>query len=346
VVGISIWSSGLRNNYDSVFTTNEETYIIMNGPNLGSGVPVTGPPQARGCTPQDFDTWDECRLDSRVKSETAVNPVFMPKPWPVSEDEMSKNCQPTLSTPIFSPDRIFRSFEGAYHGHPNPARARNLNDTRQWYHGVYMEAGVNFTEGWAIPSSTTGVTEFRGDCFGGRLRGDLLVAKWDTNIFLVDLPDENNEELLVTDLMDVENYLDIQYAPGCNIIMMGYKYGDVGVISPSNEALTEFERENGSLPEIYDISPWRGPAKYGKPFVIGGRRFTNGKRRKPVEVRIGGVKAEVKNYGDARIEGIIPAQAAQSEVHTSAGLVDVVVHFSDDTLDILRKAFLFLKSSH
>uniref|UniRef100_A0A6U4I7I3 Uncharacterized protein n=1 Tax=Vitrella brassicaformis TaxID=1169539 RepID=A0A6U4I7I3_9ALVE len=335
VVGVTVWSSGLRNAYDSVYTTKGRTYVIMNGPNIRSGSPVVGPPSGDRCTPADFDTWDKTFEDG------VPNPLFLPKP----EKENGRNCQPILSNQgVETMDRIFNSFNGAYHGHPNPARARNTNDTRQWYHfkGSQGMAKLNFTAGRPLPSPTTGISEFRGSCFNKQLQGSLLVSRWQKEIFLV--PDEENIEARTESLGLFRDHLDIQYGPACSIVLMGYESGSLSVLIPEESSLDAFEKEATS-PRVFDVLPWRGPMSSELPITLGGRRFTKGKKeRRPETVLFGGIEAAIQRYDSTRIEVVIPAEAKRADDQSLKNLVDVVVHFSDGTSDTLANAFLFLKS--
>jgi len=331
ITGISIWATGLRNNYDSTYSTKGETYVIMNGPNSWLGASVNGEPEDRGCTAADFDTWDEIYLDN------VRNPLFLPKPYTVPKGEEPKQCQPVIGPQFGGPDRIFRTSEGAHHGHPNPARARNTGDTRQWHHHV-LRPNMEYTPGWEIPSSTTGVTEYRGTCFGGKLHNDILVSRWKQGIYFLDLRQEEIRTL--TD--DTGKNLDIVYGPGCSIMIVSFDKDELALITPDEEALDSFEtKEVGAgAAVIYDILPWRAPREYDAPFTIGGRRFT--REKKPAAVRIGGVEAEISSYDDTRIEGIV--RTGHTGDKPAKKLVDVEVIFSDHTTALLKEAFMFLNA--
>jgi len=75
-----------------------------------------------------------------------------------------KKCRPVLEEDWTDPDRIFQTFANAYHGLPNAARARNMEDDRQWY---VKDANAphdppRFHQGYPWESSTNGIAEFRG----------------------------------------------------------------------------------------------------------------------------------------------------------------------------------------
>ncbi|CEM25960.1 unnamed protein product [Vitrella brassicaformis CCMP3155] len=338
MTGISIWATGLRNNYDSTYSTKGETYIIMNGPNQPLGPFVNGEPRGTGCTAADFDTWDE------IPQYNVRNPLYLPKPYTVPNGEQPKECQPVIGPAFSGPDRIFRSFEGAHHGHPNPARARNAGDEKQWYHHV-LRPDIEYTPGWEIPSSTTGVTEYRGTCFGGKLRDDILVSRWRDAVYFLDLPDNENAdetvEVLTSDTGGQN--LDIMYGPACSIVLISFLKDELTIITPDEASLDKFEADEAAMgdPVLYDILPWRGPARYDVPFTLGGRRFTsNG--REPVRVSVGGVEAEVAAYDDTRIEGVMGE--GQKNDKPAGKLLDIRVIFSDHSQALLPAAFMFLEA--
>jgi len=328
VTGIYPYSFGFRNAYDTVYTTGGQLWVSQNGWNEGYGLAINGPPPS-GC---EYDGWDK---SSYASAERGMNPF-----WKGEE-----KCLPVLADDWTDPDRIFETFFNAYHGLPNAARARNMGDDRQWY---VKDANAphdppKFYQGYSWESSTNGIAEFRGNCFAGAMRGDLLGAKWNGWIYRVDipyLPEEEGEDVYISHLEGGEVAgLEVVYGPGCSILTLDYTYNHLKHIMADDE-----DAKSNAGPTAYDITPWRGNYIYEQKVIIGGYNFNGEGKTKPDNPRkatkfvIQGVDCTIVSQTDTRIEGVIPAVEQPAHVEE---LVDVIVHFDDGTKTVLPDSWLW-----
>lgn len=151
---VTVHASGFRNPYDLVFTESGELYTIDNGPNAGWGAPPIMDSERGGAT--------------NVPSEPGTS----------------------------FHDGLHRVTPGMYAGHPNPTRANpantfNLSDPQSPVGRAHPEQAHFLqpkTEDGALASfthSTNGITEYRSDAFGGRMRGDLLAISLDESLYRI-----------------------------------------------------------------------------------------------------------------------------------------------------------------
>ncbi|CEL99219.1 unnamed protein product [Vitrella brassicaformis CCMP3155] len=328
VTGVYPHSFGFRNAYDTVYTTKGQLWASSNGWNEGYGLAINGPPES-GCT---FDGWDK---SSFASPDRGINPFW----------KGEKKCRPVLEEDWTDPDRIFQTFSNAYHGLPNAARARNMKDDRQWY---VKDADAphdppRFHQGYPWESSTNGIAEFRGNCFAGAMRGDLLGAKWSGWIWRVDIPyldEEEGDDVTISKLEGAEvGGLEVVYGPGCSILTLDYTHNNLKHIMADDE-----DANSNSGPTAFDITPWRGNYRFAQKIVIGGYNLNGQGETKPPMHRkanklvIDGVECSITSQSDTRIEGVVPA--VESPAHVEE-LVDVVLHFNDGTESVLLDSWLW-----
>jgi glucose/arabinose dehydrogenase len=137
---LTIYAGGVRLAYDLVWTSGDELYVPVNGSSAGGNAP----------------------------GNDALSDI------PISED-----------------DWLFRIAPGKYHGHPNPQQGHFI------LNGGNPTAGYDFAEVVQYPvgtrpdpkwvpavhsfgkhASANGIIEYRANTFGGRLRGKLLVCRY------------------------------------------------------------------------------------------------------------------------------------------------------------------------
>lgn len=217
--------------------------------------------------------------------------------------------------------------EGSYYGHPN--RARGHADPRQnVYHftGAPALPGVYERPLAVVDSSTDGVIEYRSAAFGGQLRGDLILQKWNEAPLRLKLDETGRFSQGVTALNTGVSGLDVVAGPGGVLITADFSSNRVRFIVPSS-GLT------GPL-ALFDVQPWRAPETGGGSFTLGGRNFgdiTN------TTVAFGGVVASLLTVEPTRITGILPPVPNGA----SASLVDISVQVGS-AQTVLLEAFRWL----
>ncbi|GGV72310.1 hypothetical protein GCM10010277_85010 [Streptomyces longisporoflavus] len=175
---LTLYATGIRNAYDLVWHTNGHLYTPTNGSAAGGNTPATPTPLPAACS-------------RRIDAATA-GPYTGP------------TVPGITSNPVAETDYIFDVKKNRYYGHPNPARC-------EW-----VLAGGNPTSGTSpfevtgypvgtqpdrnldtagmydagLHASADGVVEYRGNAFGGALKGKLLVVRYssgqDIEVFGVD----------------------------------------------------------------------------------------------------------------------------------------------------------------
>jgi glucose/arabinose dehydrogenase len=216
---------------------------------------------------------------------------------------------------------------GDYYGHPN--RNRGRDDPREYvYQGNSAPANpAAFTHGLAtFPASTNGIMEYRAQTFGGAMRGNLLVQKWNGATFRLTPGADGRSVISNVVLTTSLNGLDILGGPGGVLIGVDY-----------SEGLLKIAKPNGSVTglAVFDIFPWRAPASGGTPFVIGGSGFGTVAE---TSVTIGGIPAVVTAVSPTRIKGTIPA-----DLNPTAELLDIIVNSAGQQKALLQ-AFRYLFS--
>lgn len=236
---------------------------------------------------------------------------------------------PTTQGPDpYADDELILVEWGNYYGHPN--RNRGRTDPRQnvYYAGFGGPASMAdvFTQmtGW-LPPSTDGIDEYRADTFQGQMRGDLVVQEYLNKLRRVKLKADGRTLLGQAQIEPSTDGLSCLTGPGGAIISLDYGSSELEVLEPDD--LTPLDLV------VHDISPWRGPASGGTPFVIGGRGFGT---LASTSVLIGGHPAALSDVTWNRIRGIVPAESAPT-----TQLVDVVVTVGSQS-DTLAKAYRYL----
>ncbi|HZM01304.1 MAG TPA: kelch repeat-containing protein, partial [Planctomycetota bacterium] len=208
-------------------------------------------------------------------------------------------------------DELLLIESGNYYGSPNRSRARF--DPRQYvYRDPWMASLPDELSQpiLTLPSSQDGIAEYRSGTFGGQMRGELLLQKWQGGATRVRLTPDGRWVQLVQPVLPITGGLDLVPAPGGAIVVLDQFDMQLEVLEPVDGAAT-------GTAEALDIFPWRAPATGGTPFVIGGRALGT---LADTSVTIGGLPAALSSVSGTRIRGLIPARAAPG-----TALLDVVV---------------------
>jgi len=218
---------------------------------------------------------------------------------------------------------------GNYYGSPN--RSRGRTDARQnvYYAGLSGPPSIPDTLfqmiAW-LPPSSNGIDEYRADTFGGQMRGELIVQRYQNKLRRVKLRADGRASTGQFLIEPNPLGLGCVNGPGGVIVSLDYLGGEIEVFEPDDLTSAQLV--------VHDIFPWRAPATGGTPFTIAGRGFGN---LATTTVTIGGQPATLSEVTWGRIRGTFPAVASPS-----SQLLDVVVQVGGDS-DALAQAFRYLR---
>ncbi|CEM27051.1 unnamed protein product [Vitrella brassicaformis CCMP3155] len=304
VKGIEWYAAGFHNPFSIVWTTDGELWTTTNG--------LTG-----------GNAWDTTQIPEYIKRMQEGSCA-----WP--------ECQPPAKFRK-SVDRVTGPLNYKdYGGYPNPARALE-GDERQWY---YFSAAdppnpMIYKQGFAVDSSVNGITEFRGNCFNGQLKGDLLAQQWDKKTYRLDRPKPGEKRQTTLSVLTGKlKGLTLNYGPQCAVISVDFTAFSIKVMRPDDEAAKKTDQ-----PLVYDINRWRASPEYDQTLHIGGANF-NKKGRKATKLTIGGRTCDIKTQSDGEIRCVLPS-AAKGDFPRGFQAIDV--SFSDGTKGHLDDAFIYLK---
>jgi len=235
----------------------------------------------------------------------------------------------TQGTPTNAPDEINYLVEGHYYGHPNRNRGR-YDDRQNVYHlptdpetfGTYN--GMPLA---TVMSSSDGIDEYRATTFNSRMRGDLLVQKFNGVLYHAVLSADGLSIPSVTTLATTGG-LGMVAGPGGAILSFDHNNNKFVLLQPIDSAATTMI--------AYDIFPWRARADGTSTFTIGGVQFGT---LADTSVTIGGLPATVTSVSSNRIKGIFPANGSPSPQ-----LLDVVVQSSGKT-SVIPQAFRYMQGT-
>ncbi|MFJ9038510.1 Ig-like domain-containing protein [Streptomyces sp. NPDC102406] len=175
---LTLYATGVRNAFDLVWHTNGHLYTPTNGSAAGGNTPATPAPLPAACT-------------RRVDAAT-------------SGAYTGPTVPAITSNPVAETDYVFDVKKNRYYGHPDPARCEWVlaggnptSGTTPFEVTAYpvgtapdrnLDAAGMYDAG--LHASADGVVEYRGDAFGGALKGKLLVVRYssgqDIEVFGVD----------------------------------------------------------------------------------------------------------------------------------------------------------------
>ncbi len=172
---LTLYATGFRNAYDLLWHSNGNLYVPTNGSSVGGNIP-------------------EAKAGTKAWDGTIYKGPEAPSRTNVRQTQK---------------DFLFRGVKGGYYGHPNPVR------------GEFVMNGGNPTEnedpaeitsypvgtlpdpnwrGFAFDfqnhKSPNGVIEYKGNAFGGALKGKLIVARYTTGDLIILTPGGKNGDIV------------------------------------------------------------------------------------------------------------------------------------------------------
>jgi hypothetical protein len=223
-------------------------------------------------------------------------------------------------------DELNLLVQGGFYGHPNRNRGRYDNRQNVYYNRSAAGIPGVFTQTLSpFASSTDGIFEYRSAAFGGAMKGNLILQKYQSTTYRAVLG-SGGTTVASQQTLFAGNFsgLDVTSGPGGVIFGTSYSGNQVMIAKPVGAG-------SGFVP--FDIHPWRAPAAGGAAFEIGGMGFGTSAN---TTVTIGGIPAQVTSVTPTRIKGTLPAHPAPPST-----LVDVDVQVGTVT-KTLPSAFRFV----
>ncbi|MGW7518607.1 Ig-like domain-containing protein [Streptomyces sp. NPDC054796] len=175
---LTLYATGVRNAFDLVWHSNGHLYTPTNGSAAGGNTPATPSPLPASCTRRTDVAAGGAYTGPSVPALTGVG---------------------TAET-----DYVFDVKKNRYYGHPNPSRCEwvlaggnptagtDPFEVTGYPTGTRADRNLDLSGMYdaGLHASANGVVEYRGDAFGGALKGKLLVVRYssgqDIEIFGVD----------------------------------------------------------------------------------------------------------------------------------------------------------------
>jgi IPT/TIG domain/Glucose / Sorbosone dehydrogenase len=170
-------------------------------------------------------------------------------------------------------DKLIYVQKGKYYGHPNKRRATYSNDLRQCVWRSYLELQSNSYEYPLIyvPSPQVGLVEFHGNHFGGQLRRNLIMTRYEvateglSRVVLNENGTSVSPESFIPISMGIGSHaIDTTQAPNGNLIEVRYKQNEIYSNRPVEPATTEVivktvfphrgRNSGGNLLSIYGVN--------------------------------------------------------------------------------------------
>lgn len=187
---VKIYATGVRNAVDLVWHSNGQLYVPTNGSAGGSNAPATtaGFADSEACknradgpyTGPAIPNFDGDNTDPRNADGKEIDPN-------------TGKLQPRMKISKTQEDYLYRVQKGGYYGNPNPIRCEWVLNGGNPTAGSNNDPGENPAypdgtkpdrnwRGWAYNfqnnQSPNGAIEYKGDNFGGKLKGKLLVVRY------------------------------------------------------------------------------------------------------------------------------------------------------------------------
>jgi WD40 repeat protein len=165
---LTLYATGVRNAYDLLWHSNGSLYAPTNGSAAGANIPTVPTTLPASC---------QSRIDSATNGAYSYDgPSFAT----------------IMYNPVAQTDFIHRVEQGGYYGHPNPSRCEYISyggnptgGTDPWQESQYpvgVQPDRNFRADdvydAGLHASANGTIEYRGDAFGGKLAGKILVVRY------------------------------------------------------------------------------------------------------------------------------------------------------------------------
>lgn len=209
------------------------------------------------------------------------------------------------------PDELNVVIRDHYYGHPN--RKRGEKDPRQCrYRATSETSDTDYTGPIAtLPASSNGLCEFETEHFAGQLRGNLIVARWNGELYNVALTDDGlateTGPFDIPPVLIEEGGLDVVQGPDGTLFTARHLYSQVKFYSPDEYASTALKAKS--------VFPRRGPQNGGSTLAIyGDNLYTFG----VPTVTVGGKDCPIDSpTGDGKITCTLP--------QGDEGVVDILV---------------------
>jgi IPT/TIG domain/Malectin domain/Glucose / Sorbosone dehydrogenase len=165
-------------------------------------------------------------------------------------------------------DKLLLLQRGGYYGHPNHKRAET--DPRQC---IWRSPSLPSQNGYTAPlmkvqSSTCGIIEFESDHFNGQMRGDLILSKYNSELYRVILSPDGTAVNPYTDPavpLAGNGGLAVTQAPDGSLIDARHTEGSCYIYKPVEAA--------SSMMDIKSVFPRRGGLAGGSQLMIFGVNF-------------------------------------------------------------------------
>jgi IPT/TIG domain len=184
-------------------------------------------------------------------------------------------------------DKLLLVERGGYYGHAN--RKRGQTDPRQcvWRSNTLTvnssDSNSDTSMGFTAPlmrvrSSTCGIIEFESDHFDGQMRGDLILSKYNSDLYRVVLDGKSNGRVvnIFTDpavALAGNGGLAVTQAPDGSLIDARHTDGECYLYKPIDETTTATNEL-----DIKSVFPRRGGLAGGSKFMIFGVNFKDSAR--------------------------------------------------------------------
>lgn len=308
---VELYATGLRNPYAMFMARSGRIYAADMGPNSGFG------DAASSCN-EYIET--EAKKLSIYGNVNGGGAVFGTGKFKYSASR---------------PDKLVQIVKGKFYGHPNLQRSAILNSSECAY--IDPISGKtplprksmpprNYLHRLALVTSpVTGILEYGGNSFCGKLRGDFILSRLKLPVFHLKIQD-NGRPLGSTETFNkLGGITAVEDSTGS--IIFGSFYSE-----PSNGFIV-FKPQETNVPLLFvrGAVPYRHGKKGGTNLFLSGRGFNVDS-----VVYVGGKVCRKRNFTSQKIVCIIPPRL------TGARLVDVVVT-SNGKSSTLSKAVLYME---
>lgn len=298
---VEVYASGTRNPFGMTMTLNGDIYATDQGANCNAGQ-IAG--SCNHFNEENASTWD----------------FSLQKDWPGGFKPLTGAC----GTSATRPDKVLYVERGAFYGHANLARAPDECGWIDPFNDKSVD-GKNPPKSYRppvtlIPSSVTGILEYRGNHFCGRLRGDLLLAAYKGgSTYRMSVAKEKAlvrpyQVFKETGLSFVEN------AHG-ELVFPQFTKKNINVMKPRVTASTRLS--------IVGLAPFRFGLKGKSLLTIGGNGFAPG-----TTAFIGGKTCVIRAWTSVELQCTVPAMS-------SGGQYDVSVKVNG-SVATLKNAVLYM----
>lgn len=296
---VEVYASGTRNPFGMSMTSNGDIYATDQGVNCAFGQ-IAG-----NCNHYDEEkaaTWD------------------MSADWPGGVKPQTGGCGSSATRP----DKVLYIERGAFYGHANLARGPEECAWIDPFSDMTARGGKPPKSYQSplmlVPSSVTGIHEYRGNHFCGSLRGDLLLSAYKGgSTYRMSV---SKRKILVKPYQLFKGG-GLSFAENAHgeLVFPQYNRKNIYIMTPRITAATQLN--------IVGVAPFRHGLKGGTLLTIGGNGFARG-----TTVSVGGRGCTVRSWTSVELQCVVPAAP-------SGGQYDVSVK-EDKSEAILKNAVLYM----